>query len=139
MRAIKEIILHCSATPEGRDVSAVDIDRWHRERGFNKIGYHYVIRLDGTIETGRAIGEVGAHCVGHNTGTIGICYVGGCTADGKRSKDTRTNKQKAALYDLLKRLVAAYPTITRITGHRQYANKDCPCFDATAEYGEMAN
>lgn len=66
MRTIDSIIIHCSATPCGKDFTAADIDRWHRQRSFNGIGYHFVIRLDGTIESGRPIGKPGAHCVGWN-------------------------------------------------------------------------
>ena len=73
MRKIKEIIIHCSATREGRDYTVADIDRWHRERGFFCIGYHFVIYRDGSIHVGRSVEEVGAHCKGHNTVSIGVC------------------------------------------------------------------
>ena len=76
MRVIDEIIVHCTATPQGRAVSVDDIDRWHRQRGFAGIGYHFVVYLDGTVHTGRPIGLAGAHCKGHNAHSIGICYVG---------------------------------------------------------------
>ncbi len=129
MRHINEIIIHCSATKEGRDYSARDIDRWHRERGWNGIGYHYVIRLDGTVEVGRPVKRAGAHCSGHNAGSIGVCYVGGLDGSGK-PKDTRTPQQRSALHDLVARLKAAYPDAT-IHGHREFARKDCPCFDCS--------
>ena len=132
MRKIDEIIVHCSATPRGRDVTAADIDRWHRERGFRCIGYHYVIRLDGTIERGRPESEIGAHCTGHNARSIGICYVGGLTTDGKTALDTRTNAQRVALTRLLMELKERYPQ-ARAFGHRDFANKDCPCFDIHKE------
>ncbi len=77
MRKIKEIIIHCSATREGRNYTVADIDRWHRERGFFCIGYHFVIYRDGSIHVGRSVEEVGAHCKGHNTVSIGVCYIGG--------------------------------------------------------------
>ena len=77
MRKIKEIIIHCSATKEGRNFTVADIDRWHRERGFFCIGYHFVIYRDGSIHVGRSVEEVGAHCKGHNTVSIGVCYIGG--------------------------------------------------------------
>lgn len=83
MRKIKEIIIHCSATREGRDYTVADIDRWHRERGFFCIGYHFVIYRDGSIHVGRSVEEVGAHCKGHNTVSIGVCYIGGLSKDGK--------------------------------------------------------
>ena len=89
-RPVRDIIIHCSATPEGRDYTVADITSWHRQRGFSTIGYHYVIYRDGSIHCGRNIDSVGAHCQGHNTGSIGICYIGGVAADGHTPKDTRT-------------------------------------------------
>ena len=83
MRKIKYIVLHCSATKEGVPFGIEDIDRWHRQRGFRKVGYHYVILLDGTIRKGRDIAQVGAHVQGSNANSIGICYIGGLDADGK--------------------------------------------------------
>lgn len=77
MRNIDSIIVHCSATKAGLDFTATDIDRWHRERGFNGIGYHYVIRLDGKLEKGRDVTLAGAHCKGWNERSVGICYIGG--------------------------------------------------------------
>ena len=133
MRKITEIIIHCSATPEGRKVTTAQIDRWHKERGFQKIGYHYVIYLDGSIHEGRKEEEIGAHTVGHNANSIGICYVGGCAKDGCTPKDTRTEAQKNALCGLLSELVKKYPNAS-IHGHREFANKACPCFDVQAEY-----
>ena len=134
-RKITEIIVHCTATKEGQEISVADVDRWHRERGFAGIGYHFLIYLDGSIHNGRPINKAGAHCVGHNVNSIGICYVGGLDAKGK-PKDTRTQAQKVALLTLLKRLKALYPLAT-IHGHREFANKDCPCFDARAEYARI--
>ena len=86
MRKINEIIVHCAATPEGKNFKAADIDRWHRERKMKCIGYHYVVDLDGTVEPGRPESEIGAHCLGHNQYSIGVCYVGGLAADGKTPK-----------------------------------------------------
>lgn len=97
------IIIHCSATRQGADFGAADIARWHRQRGFRDIGYHYVIRLDGTLEKGRPIEQAGAHCKGWNAASIGICYIGGLDADGK-SADTRTPEQKETLKKLVKEL-----------------------------------
>ena len=101
MRQIKQIIVHCSATKEGYHFTKADIDRWHKEQGYSCIGYHYVIYLDGSIHQGRAEDEIGAHCLGKNATSIGICYIGGLNAYGE-PKDTRTDKQKAALLTLLK-------------------------------------
>lgn len=136
MRKIEEIIIHCSATPKGKPFTVKDIDLWHRERGFRCIGYHYVIYLDGTIAQGRPESEPGAHCLGHNWRSIGVCYVGGLTSIGKWPKDTRTPEQKNALLKLLQELKKRYPG-AKIAGHRDFANKACPCFDATAEYASL--
>lgn len=136
MRQIKEIIIHCADTPEGRDIKADEIRRWHKnERGWSDIGYHYVIDLDGTIEAGRDIETAGAHCTGHNANSIGICYVGGCDAQ-MQPKDTRTEEQKASLLLLLKYLRQRYPK-AKIYGHRDFAQKACPSFDAKNEYKEI--
>lgn len=132
MREIKEIIIHCTATPEGREVTVKEIDSWHKQRGWQGVGYHYVIYLDGSIHPGRDINKVGAHCSGHNKNSIGICYVGGVDKNMK-PKDTRTPEQKEALIYLLKELKTRYPNVG-IFGHRDFANKACPCFDAKAEY-----
>lgn len=134
MRKITEIIVHCTATPEGRAVTAADVDRWHRQRGFDGIGYHYLVYLDGTVAKGRPIERIGAHCKGHNANSIGVCYVGGLATDRKTPKDTRTSGQKDALLQLINRLRTEYPGV-KVRGHRDYARKDCPCFDATGEYG----
>lgn len=133
MRKINEVIIHCSATPEGKDFTVADIDRWHKQRGFRKIGYHYVVYRDGTYHAGRSIEEIGAHCTGHNSNSIGICYIGGVAKDGKTPKDTRTDAQKKTLITLVRTMKAKYPGI-KIHGHRDYANKACPSFDATTEY-----
>lgn len=137
MRKINEIIIHCAATREGRDFTVEDITRWHKARGFATIGYHYVIYRDGSIHEGRPLEQIGAHCVGHNKHSIGICYIGGCASDGKTPKDTRTPEQKEALLALLRRLKARFPNAT-IHGHRDFAAKACPSFDAFREYRQLA-
>ena len=135
MRKINEIIVHCTATPAGRDVSAADIDLWHRRRGFRCIGYHYVVRLDGSIEQGRDENTVGAHCTGHNASSIGVVYAGGLDSHGLPD-DTRTPAQRQALRTLLARLRSRHPDAT-IRSHRDFAAKACPCFDATHEYADL--
>lgn len=132
MRKITKIIIHCSATPEGRDYTVADIDRWHKQRGWKGIGYHYVVYRDGSVHTGRDVADIGAHCTGQNANSIGICYIGGCTADGKTPKDTRTPAQREALRDLVDLLRTEYPNAT-IHGHREFANKACPCFDVNTD------
>ena len=133
MRAINEIIIHCSATPEGREITVADIDCWHRHRGFNSIGYHFVIYLDGSVHKGRPIEQIGAHCLSHNNHSIGICYIGGLTKDGKTPKDTRTVAQKTALVKLVADLRASFPEAS-VHGHCEYAAKACPCFDVKKEF-----
>ena len=132
-RMINEIIIHCTATPEGRECSVDEIRRWHRQRGFSDIGYHYVVHLDGSVENGRDVNVSGAHCSGHNANSIGVVYVGGVAKDGRTPKDTRTQEQKATLASLLIDLRKLYPR-AKIHGHRDFANKACPSFDATKEY-----
>lgn len=132
-RAINEIIVHCSATAEGKDFTVADIKKWHLARGFSDVGYHYVIYRDGTIHKGRDESKIGAHCTGHNAHSIGVCYIGGCASDGKTPKDTRTEKQKTSLLSLLRELKKKYPKAS-IHSHKDYTNKACPSFDATKEY-----
>lgn len=127
MRRIDWIIVHCTATKEGRPYSLADIRAWHRARGWRDIGYHYVIDLEGRVLRGRAEAEVGAHCKGMNAHSIGICYVGGLDKQG-RPKDTRTPAQKQALKSLLHELCQKYPH-AKVAGHRQFAPKACPCFE----------
>ena len=136
MRLINKIIIHCTATPEGRAHTVSDVDRWHKERGFSEIGYHYLIGLNGEIWKGRSIEKVGAHTTGYNTNSIGIAYVGGMTEDMKSAKDTRTPEQKESLLKLLTELKATYKD-AKIYGHRNFANKACPSFDAKKEYREI--
>lgn len=133
MRVINKLIIHCSATKEGQHFTAKDIDVWHKHRGFKGIGYHYVILLDGTIEKGRDESEIGAHCLGQNANSIGICYIGGLAPDGKTPKDTRTPEQKAALNSLLSELQDRYE-LASIHGHNEFANKACPSFNVKEEY-----
>lgn len=135
-RDIKELIVHCSATPEGKDYSVDTIRQWHLQRGFSDIGYHYVIYRDGSIHIGRDESIIGAHCTGHNTNSIGICYIGGCASDGKTPKDTRTTEQKQSLVKLLKELKTKYPQAS-IHSHKDFTNKACPSFDATKEYSSI--
>lgn len=136
MRTITLLIIHCSATPEGKDYTVQDIDRWHKARGWKGIGYHYVIYRDGSIHKGRPEEQVGAHCVNHNRHSIGICYIGGMTANNKKAKDTRTPEQRASLRALLVELKKSYPRAL-IMGHNVFANKACPCFDAAKEYADL--
>ena len=132
MRKIDVIIIHCSATPEGRDHSVADVTAWHRARGFRTIGYHYLVHIDGRVERGRPESEIGAHCLGHNARSIGVCYVGGLASDCKTPKDTRTPEQRRMLRELVKGLQRKYRG-AKVYGHRDFAAKACPCFDVAPE------
>lgn len=149
MRNINLLVVHCTATKEGKEVTVADIDKMHKARKFAKIGYHYVIYLDGSIHTGRKEEEIGAHVKGHNEDSLGIVYVGGLDSQGK-PKDTRTEKQKESLKKLLKELKVKYPK-AKILGHRDLSLdlnhngviepkewiKACPCFNAIEEYKDI--
>jgi N-acetylmuramoyl-L-alanine amidase len=132
MRKINKIVVHCTATPEGRPVSVEEIDSWHKQRGWSQIGYHYVVQLDGTINQGRPLNISGAHVKGHNKYSIGITYVGGCDAD-MNPKDTRTDAQIDSLEYLVGYLCASYPG-AEVYGHRDFSSKACPSYDAKEEY-----
>lgn len=153
MNKIDSIIIHCSATKEGVNFKAKDIDRMHKQRGFNQIGYHYIIDLDGTVETGRPLTSFGAHCntkgfsgSSYNKHSIGICYIGGLDSNGKPA-DTRTEAQKQVLHELVAKLCKKYQ-ILEILGHRDTSPdldgdgevepqewiKHCPCFEVGEEF-----
>lgn len=136
-RSISEIIVHCTDTKDGQPVTVEQVRQWHKAQGWSDIGYHYLVYLDGTIHIGRDVDISGAHCKGHNTHSIGVCYVGGRSSDGKPGKDTRTPKQHEALLSLLRMLRGVYPQ-ARIYGHRDFTNmKTCPNFDAKTEYKDI--
>lgn len=139
MREINKIIIHCSATREGREVSIDTIRRWHVEgNGWSDIGYHYVIGLDGSIYKGRPDNVQGAHTKGHNKNSIGICYIGGC-GRGMHPKDTRTEAQKESLEILLQGLISLYEKddLIGIHGHNEFSSKACPSFNVKEEYGNI--
>lgn len=135
MRTITLIIIHCSAVRPNQSSSAAQIDQWHKKRGWKCIGYHYVIRRDGSIERGRPESMVEAHCLNHNQHSIGVCYEGGLDANGKAA-DTRTPEQRASMRALLVELKQSNPRAL-IMGHNVFANKACPCFDAAKEYADL--
>ena len=161
MRNINKIIVHCSATPEGKAFSVDDIRRWHLKRGFADIGYHFVIYLDGSVHVGRPLAKAGAHCKGHNAHSVGVCYIGGCEAHSQKPKDTRTEEQKRSLVRLITELRQQFPNAS-VHGHREFtcqrgkyeagfnisecscectackfANKACPSFNASEEYKNL--
>ncbi len=127
MRKIDKIIVHCTATPGGKDYTIADVERWHKTRGWRTIGYHFLIYINGTIAEGRKLSEIGAHCLGQNATSIGVCYVGGTDNLG-RAKDTRTVQQKESLKILVKQLMQMYPN-AKLYGHNNFSNKACPCFN----------
>ncbi len=138
MRTVTLIVIHCSANKAGSVLRAADIDRYHRSLGWKQgCGYHYVIPADGKIEPGRSEELVGAHCKGHNSHSIGICYIGGLDADGKTPKDTRTEAQKAALRKLIEHLHQCYPKALIVGHHDLNPLKACPCFNVIAEYADL--
>lgn len=128
-RKVTDIVVHCSATQPSQDIGRAEIDRWHRQKGWRQIGYHYVIRRDGRIEVGRGLEEVGAHVEGHNAHSVGICLVGGINGKGV-SENNFTDEQFKSLGYLL-RQVKGITGAENILGHRDYPNvrKACPSFD----------
>lgn len=135
MRTITLLILHCSGIRPNQQSSAADIDRWHKENGWKGIGYHYVVRRDGSIEKGRPEEVIGAHCHHHNAHSIGICYEGGLNNKGTPA-DTRTDAQKQTLRQLLATLREKYPRAV-IVGHRELdPGKACPSF-SMEEYADL--
>ena len=133
MRQLDKIILHCSATREGQHIDVDTIRNWHLKRGWSDIGYHYVIYLDGSVHEGRPIEKVGAHTSGQNTGSIGICYIGGVEKDGKTPKDTINELQDTAMVNLIKALREKYGDMT-LHGHNEFAAKACPSFKVYEKY-----
>lgn len=129
MRKINKIIIHCSATPEGRDYTVEQIREWHvKGNGWTDIGYHFVIYRNGTVHKGRPIEKIGAHTTGQNANSIGICLIGGMDAQNKKPKDTRTPAQRVALVNLVKELKATFGKDVTVHGHNEFANKACPSF-----------
>lgn len=127
-RSIRKIYIHCSATPPDMEVYAKDIDRWHKANGWSGIGYHDVIPRNGMVEKGRPLHKAGAHVKGHNKDSIGICLVGGVTAD-MIPISNYTPAQWKALRGLLVEYLERFPKAT-IHGHNEAdPSKACPCFD----------
>lgn len=129
MRLLDTIIIHCSDTYESMDIGVKEIRQWHIDRGFNDIGYHYVIRRNGVLEEGRPLRIVGAHAIRHNFGSIGICLVGG------KPEANFTAEQWVALDTLVATLIKDYD-IDKVIGHRDVDlhGKTCPNFNVKAHY-----
>lgn len=128
VRTINQIVVHYTATPHDRHVTVQQIDQWHRARGFTKIGYHYVIYLDGTVNEGRKENEIGAHVKNHNRNSIGVCFVGGLKEGETGGSNTMNAAQEAALIKLLKDLTKRYAGAV-VLGHKDLSATQCPGFD----------
>lgn len=137
---IKYIVLHYSATYPDQDLDVDDIRKMHKARGFNDVGYHYVIKRDGTVQKGRADSAVGAHVAGHNTGSLGICCIGGIErATGpNKGVDNRTQAQKDATVLLVQDLLRKHPN-AKVVGHRDLGPTQCPGFDVQAWWASVAD
>lgn len=128
MRKISTIIIHCAATKPSMDIGLKEIEKWHLERGFNSVGYHYIIRRNGQIENGRPKDRAGAHTQGHNANSIGICLVGGISEKGAPEANFTRNQWKS-LERLIRILKADFPWVT-VHGHNEFTKaKACPSFD----------
>lgn len=136
MRTIDLIVIHCADTYAHMDITAADVDRWHREdkdKGWSQIGYHWFIRRNGLVEPGRAEAIAGAHVAGHNANSIGICYAGG-KGDNGQAEDNRTPAQKRSIEMLVCWLQKRFPG-ARVLGHHDLnPAKACPCFDVKSEF-----
>ena len=138
MRDLNRIILHCAATPEGREVSLDTIRKWHTDpppqgNGWSDIGYHYVIHLDGLTEIGRPVSIQGAHTSGENEDSIGVCYVGGVDKD-LVPKDTMTVQQEISFVELVNSLRLTFGYLS-VHGHNEYSSKACPSFSVEKKFG----
>lgn len=130
------LVVHCAATPPKFDVDIKDITEWHIARGFRTVGYHYFIKRGGTRQTGRLINEIGAHVVGHNHNSVGVCMAGGVAADAITPENNFTEEQWTTLYLTLKELHEAYPKAV-IVGHRDLdSGKACPSFSVSEYVGD---
>lgn len=128
---VEYIVIHSAATPSDMDVDISDVDRWHREKGYWKVGYHFFVKRDGTYQFGRALFEPGAHCKGYNNKSIGICYAGGADKEGN-PEDNKTFQQEITLFDLIKSLQMLF-TNAKVVGHGDLPGTDteCPSFNVT--------
>lgn len=132
-KATNKIILHCEATPEGKDFTVQQVDQWHKAQKWPMIGYHFVIYRNGEVHRGRPENMIGTHCADYNNFSLAISYVGGCDASGKLAKDTRTPQQKESMYLLVYHLLRKYNlTMDNIFCHNQLTKpvgaKACPSF-----------
>lgn len=129
---ITHLTIHCAATPEGRDIRASSIEQWDIAK-FGQKSYHWIVELDGNKHRSLDDYTRGAHVHLHNSGNIGVCYVGGCDVH-MNAKDTRTEAQHQALREIVADYEARHPGII-VRGHRDWpdVHKDCPSFDVATE------
>lgn len=140
LNKIDQIILHYSETKPIQNIDIEDIRRWHKEKGWIDVGYHFFVKRNGIIQRGRPLNVTGAHTLGQNSGSIGICWEGGVDEDGTIGVDNRTKKQIHSLNILISSiLVTLQPDRIKIRGHRDYSGKLCPAFDANKEYGWLVD
>jgi N-acetylmuramoyl-L-alanine amidase len=139
MRYIDKLIVHCTATPQFKDFDVEDVRDWHvKGNGWSDVGYHWLVKLDGTVQEGRPIERIGSHVRGQNKSSIGIAYVGGMDKDMNEWIDTRTPEQKDAIFNLLMDLKFQFPDAV-VYGHNDFTDKKvCPCFNAKEEYKEIS-
>lgn len=139
MRYIDKLIVHCTATPQFKDFDVEDVRDWHvKGNGWSDVGYHWLVKLDGTVQEGRPVERIGSHVRGQNKSSIGIAYVGGMDKDMNEWIDTRTPEQKDAIFNLLMDLKFQFPDAV-VYGHNDFTDKKvCPCFNAKEEYKEIS-
>ena len=138
MRPIDEVILHCTATPWGREVDIAEVRRWHTQGNkWRDVGYHYLIQLDGSLQVGRPIDEAGAHVRGRNASTIGVAYVGGLQSDGTPA-DTMTPEQEETFEHLFFALQLTLGRPLELSGHCDHdKKKKCPGFSVAAKWPSL--
>ncbi len=121
------IFVHCSATQPSQDIGVDTIRMWHKQQGWLDVGYHFVIKRDGTVESGRPVDVVGSHVKDWNSRSVGVCLVGGIDANGKFEANF-TPAQMSALRNKLNELMSQYPNAA-LMAHHSVAAKACPSFD----------
>lgn len=138
LKSVDYIVIHCSATKEDQDIGVEEIRRWHRQRGWMDVGYHFIIRRDGQVERGRPHDVPGAHARGFNHISLGICLVGGVESDGKTPEGNFTAYQWKSLEALVHDLKRIHPD-GKVLGHRDLpnVNKACPSFDVLEWWGKV--
>jgi len=133
LNSITTIFVHCSATPPNRDVTVKDIDTWHKNKGWDQIGYHYYIDIHGVAHQGRSIDRVGAHAKGNNYNSIGICYAGGVD-ENNTPQDTLTAAQQRTMANIILALGCVLQRSLLLRGHKEVSTKSCPSFNVQEKF-----